>query len=366
MIALRNLYSNLCGFLVYMKYTLLLVLGLLSTCVRAQENKVITLRNERVNYTPAYFHIIAIIDDRPDVNNIGSISPGFSNKEIYLDLKDGVSTAISRFIQTNVPQRKNNTPVSLHLSALKATTKSEGIKNRVDVTLLLAFYADDKKLVEYTCSTSQEYTKDATPYIEELIRKTLISGITQFDKWWGANSYKYAIHPLKVNVVVAKMADDDNKIVYAKSKPLSLNDFQGQPDEGSKGIAATYSGIYVRYTAQTINGNTVLNVTITPCFLKDKSWCKAEGRNPYALAHEQIHFDITAFKACELAATISSYRLTNDNYSAALENLRKQNQESWEKMQDDYDVETEHGTIETVQNKWSVKVKQLLAGTNCY
>src|SRR4029077_1801867 len=108
----------------------------------------------------------------------------------------------------------------------------------------------------------------------------------------------------KVEVSVEQDLDDPDIISYSTKRPLTLDDFQGKPVESGNAAAVTYSVVFLKYSsAHTASNETIVDVYVLANFNKIKSWCRKESWNKETLEHEQLHFDISAIKACELADT---------------------------------------------------------------
>ena len=90
------------------------------------------------------------------------------------------------------------------------------------------------------------------------------------------------------------------------------------------------------------------------------------SRNRETLEHEQRHFDITAIKACELANAIREFKFSVDNYPRELEKLQRQKQKELGQMQDQYDSETRHGLVPSIQQKWDKIIKDQLQNLTCF
>src|SRR5690606_4599851 len=136
-----------------------------------------------------------------------------------------------------------------------------------------------------------------------------------------------------------------HQISYSKGRKLFITDFQGEPDENSPGAAATLSGVGMKIQSSTLRNTTKVDVVLTVYFDKSRSWMKDNGKNVTTLQHEQLHFDITAAKACMLKRQIEQTRFTPENFRDELRAMLEKVQTETGDMQNTYDAETEHGTI---------------------
>ncbi len=349
---------------------LLFVSFLLCNCINgafAQDIKTIKLRHQSVSFSPKGFQIVGVVDDRADTSNIGIIRYTLLSKQFKVNLQNGAAWSLNDFFQSNVEQNPNATPITIHIKELSLGEKPNGLRDEADLDMSLEFYSDKKMLIGYNGESSVQAGLDVSKYVEGHIRLRLETVLKEFDKFWANNHDAYTGKPsLKLTAEISTETDDADRIVYSRQRPLTLDDFQGKPSDISRGAAETWSGIYMRYASQTLNGKVTIKVSILTFFDKTRSWCRTNARTNYTLAHEQIHFDITALKACELLSKVQSSSFTLDNYDKELEQLHKQAEKDMEQLQNDYDKETQHGTIKAQQAKWAEKIKQLLAAQTCF
>lgn len=169
----------------------------------------------------------------------------------------------------------------------------------------------------------------------------------------------------KVMVHIADQAKDKNLILFDRNRKLTIKDFKGWPDVYSHGVGATYSGISMELEGVNKNGAVTVNVTLTIYFDQAKSWMKSEGKTERVLAHEQIHFDLTAIKACDLAKAIEQGKYTANNVQQKIRDLQEYHTRELSKLQQAYDKETKHGTIADKQIEWSARVAEQLAASTC-
>lgn len=350
--------------------SILLVLFILSAGVLgagAQDIKTIKLKHQTIAFSPRDFQIVGVVDDRPDTSVIGIIRYSLLGKKSKVNLLNGAAWSIADYYQRNVEQNPNTTPITIHIKELSLGEQPNGLRDEADLSMTMEFYSGGKKLVEYSGESSIQAGLDVSTYVEGHIRARLETMLKEFDKFWASNKDAYSgKSSLKLSVQIATENDDQDHILYSRQRPLTLDDFQGPPSDISRGAAETWSGIFMKYNSETLNGKVSVKVSIIPFFDKTKSWCRKSARTAYTLAHEQMHFDITALKACELYNKVLNGSFSYDNYDKELEQLQKQVQKEMEQMQNDYDKETQHGTIKPVQAKWAEKIKQELAAQTCF
>lgn len=171
---------------------------------------------------------------------------------------------------------------------------------------------------------------------------------------------------VQAKINMKSSSEKPNEIVYRKGNLLRIKDFEGSEEDGMRAIAMAYSGVNLSYSA-TIKANEIsLTINMYPSFDKGKSWFLEEHKNEKTLAHEQLHFDITVIKACELYRVLKAFPFSKkfEKEIVALQtNYRIKNEEE----QDRYDSETNHGINKEKQAEWEEKIKQQLAAcADCY
>jgi len=141
-------------------------------------------------------------------------------------------------------------------------------------------------------------------------------------------------------------------VVYTRWQQLSWDDFDGIPPIFSRYAAAISSFIeieydstrsaYFAYAAQHNVG----------------SWVKRDSTDQaYMLRHEQYHFNITEIFARQL----NQYIRDNPEGTARLFELRLESLAmDKNQMQKEYDSETDHGTITSIQSKWEFRIDSML------
>lgn len=173
--------------------------------------------------------------------------------------------------------------------------------------------------------------------------------------------------PVIVNVILKKTTDKSNLILYNPERRLVIADFMGKYEAKWFGVAATNSGIGLDMSGKSENGTLKVNITITVMFDKNKSWMKEAGKNNRILGHEQNHFDLTAIKACEMIEALEKAEFDIINLNQQIKTIHDQYVKALNQIQEEYDKDTNHGTVYEQQLAWSTKIsEQLKTIALCY
>lgn len=329
----------------------------------AQDARIIKLRPNKKLYKPHNYYITAIIDDRDGKNNIGTMRAGLTNKTVSINLDGGAAKAIETFINNSIEQNIQLDALEMHITQLQVSEKNVGTLQQADLTYGVAFYQNGNKLIEYTGSGYIQTGFDASAYIEKLIKNNIERSLRDFDNWYTKTEGDAGVQS---TVRFSQSGDDKDLIYYNKNKKLQLSDFESEPDDMSKGAAATYSGISMKYSHERKGRTIKLDIMLYVYFDKSKSWCKEAGKSAKTLNHEQLHFDITALNACRLAEKIMSYNFNTENYTSELEALLKETDKEGAALQNKYDKETNHGIKQDIQKQWNDTIRDELNTVNCY
>jgi len=174
---------------------------------------------------------------------------------------------------------------------------------------------------------------------------------------------KTQVGEVSVEIVPVK---EKNRINYDSQRPLTYDDFAGRPDQQNPGVAATHSVISIGSEMMYNQEGFSAQITISVFMDSQISWMKQEGRYPNVLAHEQLHFDITAYIACLMTEAIKNTTFTRDQFKQQLKELQEQFMRMREEMQQQYDRETQHGLNKKEQAAWAEKISKDFAQHYCY
>jgi len=154
-------------------------------------------------------------------------------------------------------------------------------------------------------------------------------------------------------------------IYFSTKKPLAWNDFKGKPVESSRAAAITASGFGYKADIKNTGSIGQLNIGVYCYFNKNNSWVKSGKNTGYILTHEQNHFNISFIAASIFMEKLKSASITNSNYNVLLPRFYKESCDVMNKMQDEYDGQTNNGQLKDMQIKWDQYIlKRVSAITN--
>lgn len=162
---------------------LILVFGLYHSLYGQEE--LITLKNEPVEFEADGFYIKKVTDVRDAKENIGFVQKGvFKKKKVDADLKGGVKTAISNYLEDNFTQDPSGVPIVIRITELKISeTTGLPVKGEAEITMEF-FREKDGSLGKLYKAESyvEKPAVNVTNTHEERIREVITSCLQNFNE----------------------------------------------------------------------------------------------------------------------------------------------------------------------------------------
>lgn len=178
-----------------------------------------------------------------------------------------------------------------------------------------------------------------------------------------STSFLYSQLQVNVRWIQPRSAETKDTIYYTPDYKLDWDDFRGRPDNNSVALAITSSGFGFTAGIQSRGGKGTLNINVYCYFSKNRSWVKEDKASPYALNHEQHHFDVTYIASARFVEKLRQAKFSFTNYNELLNTLYQESTDELEQMQNDYDGQTKNGRLVNIQNQWNNKINAMLNET---
>ena len=149
-------------------------------------------------------------------------------------------------------------------------------------------------------------------------------------------------------------SNNEKLLDWSASRKLTWNDYKASPDPRSDAAASTTSYLAIEYNITTNS----FGYKIQSRFSKTRSW--GLHKTAYILSHEQGHFDIAEVFARKLNMKMSEYRFNKKTYQKDLNKIYHDILDEKEKVQNDYDKETNHSINKKEQAEWLKKIEKML------
>ncbi|KAA9327127.1 DUF922 domain-containing protein [Hymenobacter busanensis] len=146
-------------------------------------------------------------------------------------------------------------------------------------------------------------------------------------------------------------------LVWSARRPLTWADFKAKPAAGDPLHALTTANIGAKVGCQDFVFSSTVQATFTP----SQSWVKApQTASAALLRHEQTHFDLTEVYARRMRQRLKATTFDCEHLQPAFNNLMKLTISEWQREQQRYDVESNHGLNQVQQLAWEKKVQTRL------
>jgi len=149
-------------------------------------------------------------------------------------------------------------------------------------------------------------------------------------------------------------------IPWSASRPLTVADFMARPKPYEQLAALTSTDIKAGASCT----NFVFTGTVQATFDPNSSWFRdPKNFTPTLLRHEQMHFDITEVYARIMRQKLVVFQARVDctKLQPAFNNLTKGVYAEWDREQNRYDQETNHGLNTVRQAYWEKQTQLKLA-----
>jgi hypothetical protein len=144
---------------------------------------------------------------------------------------------------------------------------------------------------------------------------------------------------------------------WSANRPLVLSDFQGRPRPNEAHAALTSATV----VAQVACKSNKFTGSVQAAFDPSRSWVRDPATvTAKLLRHEQLHFDIAEVYARRLRQKLTGSQIPCAQLGPTFERLSNGIYADWEKAEDQYDRDTNHGLIPTQQLVWEERVQKQL------
>ncbi len=326
----------------------------------------LVLKNEPSPVIVTSFYVAGIDDERPVKAAVARLATGFNTANESADLEGGALAAVQQFIKRNLSAETRIRPVIISIKQLSITeTALPGNRVQGKIAVSLSFNLkrteDTIHIISYDGGMQYNRPLSNRQMIEPCLRRSLMNALNYFNNWMNreaAQSLKLAT-AVKLNFTDYNSTAEPDTIYYSRNRPLQWDDFKAKV-RGSRFAAEVFPslGFDEHYTVS--NSTIYINVAMKVYVPKSACWVRGDSRNDYTLRHEQGHFNIVKIVSERYKRRMLQMKLPAENYDGDLyteyfEALRELN-----KLQDNYDDDTRHGTDAAEQERWNTKIEDEL------
>jgi hypothetical protein len=330
-------------------------------------NGPIVLANRQLSDKPKEFYIAGVDDDRNESNAVAYLLPTTAPFTKYkIDVRNGAADALKSFADYAISTNKALRPVNIRIKKLRITEELGGnneVSGKLEIELLFELKKDfgTERLVTYPATTI--YTRSASQQYDlgVLLSRAFEGGLNWFNNWMNheaGNNIKLATGIKFIFTDYTEKPEGDT-IYYSRKRPLTWDDFKDKP-RGNKYVAEVLPGFGYTEQTQIVKGIVIIKISIKAFLPKSAAWVSYEGRNDYALNHEQRHFDIAKIVARHFQQALLAMKIPVDNYDGYINVQYLDSYREINALQDQYDKETSHGMNAAAQQRWNVKIEKEL------
>ncbi len=333
----------------------------------------LVLKATPLGITPTEFYIADVIDERSDRQAVAylvqpaALNP--TNAPVIttaqpVDFQGGGLAAIRQFVRQSLPRNTGLRPLIIRVKECRVAETASSTKGRIDGTVKvhLAFdYLRDNKytrLIEY--QGGARYARPAGQFtvVEPTLRQTLASGLRYINTWMNqqANHNEKLAKGLQVHFSDYTRSQADDTVFYRVNQPLTWADFTATPRAG-RYAALVFPGFAYEGGSDVKDGIIHLNLKVKVYVLRSSSWVKDVARDAYSLNHEQRHFDIVKLVAERFKQKIKPDSLTLEDYNSIVQYKFIESFREMNRLQEQYDGETQHGINQAAQAAWSQRIE---------
>ncbi|AHJ99449.1 hypothetical protein [Hymenobacter swuensis] len=335
--------------------------------------KPLVLQPGALTFSPVLFTVTSLRDARPGRPAVAWLLPATATAGATpqpLELQGGTEAALRQFVARSLPRQAARYAVTVRVLECRVQ-EMPGASRQVagQVTVRLAF---DWRNSEGQTITLTEYRGGARylrpltnrAVVEPTLRQALLSGFTYFNQWLTQalpHDVRLASAVQPVFRYETRQTEPDT-LFYDPARPLTWNDFTGQPRPKGRYAAAVFPGFAYQGRPQVVNGVVALDVRLKIFVVRSSSWVAPGQQNPINLNHEQRHFDIVRLVAERFRRKATPDSLTVRDYQSILGWQYLKSFTEMNHLQDQYDQETQGGLNLTAQDRWNRRIDAELRG----
>jgi hypothetical protein len=330
-------------------------------------DKWISLKYETVRHKPNRFYFKKVIDERQDKAKIGLIY-GLNQSEKHLKLSGGVIKSFQNYFNKSITKDTSFYPILFSINELGVDERIENQKVKGKCKIKISYsYLRDSSVVELTdFQNAITYTRTQGEYnnYETLLSKVIEKSVKYFDEWMTENYDKNPKLIKSLNLIVQQDFGINNPekgdtIFWSPSRKMTWADFKGAMPRNTKYSAQIFTNFEYSAPLDLVDGILTVNLQMKVYMLKSASWTSSATLSDYSIAHEQLHFDLTKL-IVERFKQKAKKILTVDNYDSELQLLFIEMYREMNRIQKEYDSESNHSVNVFGQQKWqSIAMEEL-------
>lgn len=313
---------------------------------------------------PGVFHVSSIFDERAGPDSIGTLL--FRSNELSImhkiPFQSGTLKGISKILTDSFARDTSSRPLSIRIKVCNIKENLTGIDRvKGEISLILLFDLEKESgsvpLTQYRSTARYTRLLNNLNTVDATLQNVLGNSLTFINSWINTEA---STNPAFSHTIELSFSDyleqHQDTVYYHPLRPLIWDDFQ-EKRSGGRFAASVFPSFGYDQRSKIENGVLKVELVMKVFVVKSASWVGAGTMGNYSLKHEQRHFDLVKIVAERFEKKLLSEKLTPDNYQGIvnfeyLEFYREMN-----KIQQEYDDQTSHGTSAILQEFWNRKIE---------
>jgi hypothetical protein len=327
----------------------------------------IRLQPQSLPFTPKEFYIANVTDLRPGKGPVARLALTLNQSPQAVDLDGGIVYSFRAFINQSLKQNKALRPIAMRINKCRVTETAVGNRVSGEFVYDVAFDLISKddygtetstRLTEYSGSANYTRPLSQTTVIAPTIRQALTASLRSLNDYMNreAKQNEKLANGIRVVFTDYDRITTDDTVHYNPERQLTWDDFRAEPRRGSHYAAEVFTSFAYEGKSSVKDGIITINLSVKSYVLKTSSWARADAKNAYALNHEQRHFDITKLVAERFKRAIQPDSLTVEDYNSLIQYQFIESFREMNRMQKQYDGETNHSLNQAAQEQWNQKI----------
>ena len=322
-------------------------------------DKWISLKYESVRHKPNNFYFLKVLDERKDRAKIGNIY-GENQREKNLKLSGGIIKSLQTYFSKSFIKDSSDYSIVFKIKELSVDESlvNSKITGKCKIKVAYSFQRDTSEIELTDFQTSIAFNRTLGDYnnYETLLSKVIEKSVLYFDEWMEENYDKNQklIRSLKLVINSDYQMENPEKgdtIFWSSTRKMTWADFTGIMPKTTKYSAQIFNNFEYFAPLKLENGILRIDLQMKVYMLKSGSWTSSNSLSQYSIAHEQVHFDLTKI-VVERFKQKAQQILTVDNYDSELQLLFIEMYREMNRLQKEYDDESNHSVNVLGQQKW--------------
>ena len=330
-------------------------------------DKWISLKYETVRHKPNHFYFLKVQDERKDGSKIGVIY-GENQGTKHLKLSGGLVKTLQNYFVKSFVKNDSDYPILFKIKDLSIDESlvNGKIMGKCKIKITYSFQRDTTEVELTDFQTSITYNRTQGDYnnYETLLSKVIEKSVVYFDEWMGENYDKNQKLIKSLNIVFRSDYEIDSPekgdtIFWSPTRKMTWTDFTGSMPKTSKYSAQIFNNFEYFAPLKLEDGVLTIALQMKVYMLKSGSWTSSTALSDYSIAHEQLHFNIAKL-IVERFKQKAKQILTVDNYDSELQLLFIEMYREMNRLQKEYDDESNHSINVGGQLKWQTQISEEL------